>query len=78
MLSPACGHLDKTTWGMGWETCIIWSVDTTPGVSFDLHACHYLIHPLVLIKSQVLTIYFVQNSPKKTYFFKSLGDISKL
>ena len=59
MLRPAFDTLDKTTWGgMRCETCVIWSVDTTTGVSFYLHSCHNLIHPLLFIKVNLLQSVF--------------------
>ena len=59
--------LDKTTWGgMGCKTCLFWSIHTTPGVSFDLYACHNLIQPFVLIKA--FHNLFCTKSPKNTFF----------
>ena len=61
--------LDKTTWGgMRCETCVIWSVDTTTGVSFYLLSQSY--SPSVVYKSQSFTICFLLNLPKKTIFSK--------
>ena len=73
--------LDKTTWGgMGCETCVIWSVDTTPGVSFDLHACHNLIQPLVLIKVNLSQSILYKTRLKILFFIESseLSPGSKL